>query len=45
MKDGAETHRPGGGSVGDVVFPGGQRQVLLIKLHKDKEHMLDSAAF
>lgn len=45
MKDEAETHRPGGGSVGDVVLPGGQRQGRLIELHEDGEQRLASAAF
>lgn len=45
VKDEAETHRLGGGSVGDVVFPGGQRQGRLVELHKDREHRLASAAF
>lgn len=43
MKDEAEAHRPGRGSVGDVVFPGGQRQGRLIELHEDREHRLASA--
>lgn len=42
VKDEAETHRLGRGSVGDVVFPGGQRQGRLIELHKDREHRLAS---
>lgn len=45
MKDEAEAHRPGRGSVGDVVFPGGQRQGRLIELHEDREHRLASAGF
>lgn len=45
MKDEAEAHRPGRGSVGDVVFPGGQRQGRLIELHEDREHRLASAVF
>lgn len=45
MKDEGETHRPGRGSVGDVVFPGGQRQGRLIELHEDRGHRLASAAF
>ncbi|TNN61376.1 hypothetical protein EYF80_028393 [Liparis tanakae] len=38
VKDEPETHRPGRGSVGDVVLPGGQSQGRLVKLLGDKEH-------
>lgn len=37
MKDEADTHGLGRGSVGDVVLPGGQRQSCLVELHKDRE--------
>lgn len=43
VKDEADTHGLGGGSVGDVVFPGGQRQTCLIELRKDRGHRLASA--
>lgn len=45
MNDEAGTHRLGRGSVGDVVFSGGQRQGRLIELHEDREERYNSAAF
>lgn len=41
----AETHRLSRGGVGDVIFPGRQRQGCLIELHKDRKRWLASAAF
>lgn len=37
QKHKADTHRLGGGTVGGVVLPGGQRQRRLVQLQRDRE--------